>query len=218
MNISEPLPEKWFFQPQGLLVGSGCTEIQQFRKPAPSPLPLILWSFLVINSSQCVHFLNFLSAVREGTSRKAINLSVKFSVLESFSEQCSRLLLKYSFPISHKLWLFIFPEFRKPSWEVIGVTYLEYQKVFLFWTMPSIYKSFFLGVRWIVILVTFFSPQAVGGKAGSGEAGSKCWNPLAWQALLEGAILSGAARCAILSMEEYMRVVSVKVACTLRCS
>ena len=27
MNISEPLPEKWFFQPQGLLVGSGCTEI-----------------------------------------------------------------------------------------------------------------------------------------------------------------------------------------------
>ena len=67
-------------------------------------------------------------------------------------------------------------------------------------------------------MVTFFSPQAVGGKAGSGEAGSKCWNPLVWQAQLEGAILSGAARCAILSMEEYVRVLSVKVACTLRCS
>ena len=45
----------------------------------------------------------------------------------------------------------------------------------------------------IGILVKFFSPQAVGGKAGSGGAGSKCWNPLAWQAQLEGAILSGAA-------------------------
>ena len=43
-------------------------------------------------------------------------------------------------------------------------------------------------------MVRFVSPQAVGGKAGSGEAGSKCWNPLAWQAQLEGAILSGAAR------------------------
>ena len=45
----------------------------------------------------------------------------------------------------------------------------------------------------IGILAKFFSPQTVGGKAGSGGAGSKCWNPLAWQAQLEGAILSGAA-------------------------
>ena len=116
MNISKPLPEKWFFQPQGLLVGSGCTEIQQFRKPAPSPLALILWSYVVIYCSQCVHFLNFLSAVRDWTNWKAINLSVKFSVLESFSEQweqCSRLLLKYSFQISHKVWLFVFLQFKK---------------------------------------------------------------------------------------------------------
>ena len=50
MNISEPLPEKWFFQPQGLLVGSGCTEIQQFRKPAPSPWLSfcdLTWSYIV---------------------------------------------------------------------------------------------------------------------------------------------------------------------------
>ena len=111
----------------------------EIQEACSFPLALILWSYVVIYCSQCVHFFNFLSAVREGTNRKAINLSVKFSVLESFSEQCSRLLLKYSFQISHKLWLFIFLEIRKPSSskrEVIGVTYLQYQKGFLFWTMP----------------------------------------------------------------------------------
>ena len=107
----------------------------EIQEACSFPLALILWSYVVIYCSQCVHFLNFLSAVREGTNRKAINLSVKFSVLESFSEQCSRLLLKYSFQISHKLWLFIFLEIRKPSSskrEVIGVTYLQYQKGFFF--------------------------------------------------------------------------------------
>ena len=84
----------------------------EIQEACSFPLALILWSYVVIYCSQCVHFLNFLSAVREGTNRKAINLSVKFSVLESYSEQCSRLLLKYSFQISHKLWLFVFLQFN----------------------------------------------------------------------------------------------------------